>query len=321
METIKITYPKLKALLENEETFEATIEKYFDIDNTNPFFPNYKLKANVEILEGDEDGSKGFIKKMGLNLANNISRRRRYKKYKRMKRKNRDAIRIVSEGDSWFQHPLVKDIIDHLMDFGYVIKSLGAGGDELIDMYLREEFIEAILVEQPEFLLLSAGGNDVIGGNIVYLFNQKTDNKPAGEAPHRFINNKFQTELEVLRARLGETMRRVGAIAPEVKIIIHGYDYAIPQERKGWIGKYMAEKGITDIKDKLAIIQLMIDQHNEMLAALVEEYPNVTYLDLRNTVKDNQWHDEIHPDKHGFLACAEKFKLTIENLKKEQVIA
>src|SRR6218665_3496247 len=42
--------------------------------------------------------------------------------------------KIVAEGDSWFDYPLVRDIIDHLRRMGYGVEKHSKHGDTLENM-------------------------------------------------------------------------------------------------------------------------------------------------------------------------------------------
>ena len=322
MNNTKILYSQLQTLLEDESTYAATIEKHFDLNNENPFHPVFELKKGVEIIFPEDEAAKSLKTKL-RDMASNIARRKRRKKYLRMKRKNPNGIRIVSEGDSWFQHPIVHDLIDHLMDYGYLVKSIGAAGDELVNMFLTEEFAESIQMEEPEFLLLSAGGNDILGEKMIHFLEDVIEIDDPGVDPQRFLKNNYAIEIKVLHERLKGILTRANEISPKMKIIIHGYDYAIPSdsEKKGWAGRYMIEKGIDHPKDKMALMKLMIDQYNEMLESLAKDHDYLTYINLRNSVANDKWHDEIHPNREGFLVCAEQFKVVIEQLKETPIVA
>jgi hypothetical protein len=134
MEKIKINQAELEALLVNEETTEATLEKYFDFEFDKPFSAAYKLKPNVEVIYNIPKNAEGVtergLSEFLMKTANKLSRNKRRRRYKKMLKENPDAIRVVSEGDSWFQHPhpKVKDTIDHLSD-RFAIYSVGAAGD------------------------------------------------------------------------------------------------------------------------------------------------------------------------------------------------
>ena len=102
---------------------------------------------------------------------------------------------------------------------------------------------------------------------------------------------------------------------PNLKIIVHGYDYPVKlnDAKKGWLGRYMIEKGIDRPGDRMAIIKLIMDAFNSSLKTVAEKYSNVTYLDVRGMVRYNpnnhvdQWYDEIHPNDEGFQQIAMKF--------------
>ena len=79
------------------------------------------------------------------------------------------GLRIVSEGDSWFQYPfLLDDVIDQLFD-QFAIFSLDAAGDLLQDMKKQDELSGAITAEQPQVVLLSGGGNDLLGDGRLHI--------------------------------------------------------------------------------------------------------------------------------------------------------
>ncbi len=102
-------------------------------------------------------------------------------------------IKIVAEGDSWFDYKIQKDIIDYLQIKGYAInKELNKAdpGDTLEKMVYGEDYIihkknrvvsnpgpisltETIAsIERyvPRFVLFSAGGNDIVGEEIIFFF-------------------------------------------------------------------------------------------------------------------------------------------------------
>lgn len=101
-----------------------------------------------------------------LNWANRISRAARRVAYQRKTAGVFDGLRIVEEGDSWFQYPLLlDDTIDQLgRDDDKAIFSLSGAGDLLGDMADRREYVEALEKTAAPVLLLSGGGNDLLGG-------------------------------------------------------------------------------------------------------------------------------------------------------------
>ena len=85
--------------------------------------------------------------------------------------------KIVSEGDSWFQFPvLLEDVTDQLFKpfavDGYAVFSLGAAGDLLENIINEDEITQAIEAEKPEVFLISGGGNDLVAdGKLANFLN------------------------------------------------------------------------------------------------------------------------------------------------------
>ena len=165
-----ITSEDLNAMLKKPETADFGLGLYFDVSD-DQFDPVYKLKDGLQI-----NNQKGFIGEKIIDIANWWSRKRRNQFYNQNILRFPERIRIVSEGDSWFQHPLVMDIIDHLHRI-YNIYCVAAAGDTLRNYFSREKsngeyFIDALDEKKPSFFLISGGGNDILGSQFRnYLIN------------------------------------------------------------------------------------------------------------------------------------------------------
>jgi hypothetical protein len=78
---------------------------------------------------------------------------------------------LVSEGDSWFQFPLIIDETIDQLGSKYLIWSVGAAGDTLENMVHgprdkgKTEYMQALVKQQDRVqgFLFSAAGNDIIG--------------------------------------------------------------------------------------------------------------------------------------------------------------
>ena len=65
-----------------------------------------------------------------------------------------------------------------------------------------------------------------------------------------------------------------------------------------------------------------MDTFNKGLSDATKDFRNVTYIDVRNTVRFNgvdQWYDEIHPNNDGFQQVAMKFIEVIDTICKEKL--
>lgn len=303
---IYIDENELSSLLMNDATANETLDKYFEFDDSAAFSVKYKLKNNI-VVERDSIVSKSFIGESFLSLANWVARRKRLKIYTKSISKYPNRIRIVSEGDSWFQHPTVKEIIDHMLG-RFSVLSLGAAGDDMSDYYRKAEYKSAIEDETPDFFVFSGGGNDLMGGHFDDYLNQYSDDIN-NEGAARFLNQRFHEKLDELILMYESIFLELKTDFPSVTMLVHGYDYVIARDKKKgrWLGKCMENKGISTNQDKQGIIKVLIDTFNDRLSDLVTSHDNIEYLDLRGTVKEYQWHDEIHPNDLGFEQIAIKF--------------
>ncbi len=254
-----------------------------------------------------------------LNIANNWSRRSRHRRYRQALKRNPDWVKIVSEGDSWFQYPdpRVRDIIDHLLKY-HAIYSLGAGGDKLEAYFLEGEYLQALRTEQPRILLLSGGGNDFLGEQFLQYLHLQAPEKPEGTEPGRFFKPNFLEKLDDLKKIYQQIFEQTPQIVAGIQVIVHGYDHIIPGDDpdKGWIGRYLLAAGIDRPGDRKAITDWAIDRFNMVLQEAAQPYDHVHYIDLRGTVPDQLWWDEIHPSSQGFLAVSTKIQQLINRLTK-----
>jgi hypothetical protein len=102
-----------------------------------------------------------------------------------------------------------------------------------------------------------------------------------------------------------------------MKIFVHGYDYPKPlatgTKGMSWLGKYFDEVKILRPGDRTAATHYMMMKFNEKMSELAAGFPGqVYYIDVRTTVHDDQWDDEIHPNDEGFREVSLKFLQRIQ---------
>ena len=256
-----------------------------------------------------------------LAWLNRIARERRQLQY-RLKVNNPlfRGQKIVSEGDSWFQFPvLLADVIDQLFNpfdgfDGYAVFSLGAGGDLLENIVNEDEITQAIEAEKPEVFLISGGGNDLVAdGNLANFLNQfdPATTRPAAE----YINEGFEIFLrEIIQLDRGLFIRLLSRF-PDLRIICHGYDYAIPKNGIS-LGIPMQSRGIKDPDLQREIMRIMIDRLNDAQIRLIQNVElagRVHHVNCRGVVGEN-WFDELHPNNDGFRAVGELFDQKIQEV-------
>jgi len=292
---------EFQRLLTDPDSTEDDLRPYVEVDEerSEAFNPSIKLRDGVledEGLEGD----------VLVGALNGYSRWRRARRYWHKIRRGFDGIRLVSEGDSWFQYPvLLDDVIDVLCEQeDLAIRSLGAAGDLLSVMLREDELSEAIEKEQPHGLLLSGGGNDMVGGGRLTTMVHPFDDERAPEDYPNGLFDRFLDEIEELYRGL---FRRLGSQHPGLKIFVHGYDYAIPDKGR-WLGTPLQNAGIAGRGLQRKIIRVMIDRLNRSLKRLGQEFEGyVIHVDCRRAVENGDWYDELHPRNVGYESVAERF--------------
>ena len=306
----KITVEQLMAKMADLEADEQDFSEYFilDEDQSGAFAPRFKLNpATVQIPRGPEGAQRAAG---ALNAANWFARMNRKNRYHRKIGGGYDGPIVVSEGDSWFQYPLLlKDTIDHLMD-DYAVFSLGAAGDLLKRMADRQEYVRALRETGADILLLSGGGNDLVAGGALASHLEEFD--PDLE-PDDYLLPSFQALLDDSLTHYGRMFRQVHQLFPQVTVVCHGYDYPVPNKDR-WLGKPMESRGIRDKALQKAIAARMMDQFNRRLRRLARSMPHVTYIDCRGVVGDHRWHDGLHPTDAGYADVAAKFDREIRRV-------
>ncbi len=250
---------------------------------------------------------------------------------------------LIAEGDSWFHYPWF-DILSYLEDDGYEIESVAHRGDPVeamaYDLGQLEKLVRRIeKVERkgviPKAVLLSGGGNDIAGEHFGLFINHFQRG-----APHlnelvlqgviddriRFAYITLLTSItEICRDKFNET----------IPIIVHGYDYAVPDGRGydvlsfdlagPWLEPGFRQKGYKDLDLRISIVHELISRFNNMLqevSELPEFTEHVNYINLQGTLSadlnddhyQDWWNDEMHPTRDGFKEITKLFLDVIDNL-------
>jgi lysophospholipase L1-like esterase len=240
---------------------------------------------------------------------------------------------IIAEGDSWFDYPL-NDVLSDLEDnYGYDVESVAHKGDTVEDMAFSGGQLDAFSrrVEKvlrnglrPKAILLSGGGNDVAGDEFAILLNHATSSIAglnASIVTGVIDERTHDAYVTILRAITTICQSQIGTTVP---ILVHGYDYPVPDGRGflggwgplpgPWLEPGFRRKGYEVMTARKAIVVELIDRFNAMLAGLAGRAPfaHVQYVDLRGTLSNGPqyktwWANELHPTRKGFEAVTAKF--------------
>lgn len=246
---------------------------------------------------------------------------------------------ILMEGDSWFDYPA--DDIPYILevDYGYHVERVARRGDTIESMANEPSQLADFLKrlkkmhasgKAPKAILLSAGGNDVVGQEFGSFLNHVNTGKPIlnEEVFRIFLNEKFKPAyVSWLTAANTMSLQVLGAKRP---IIVHGYDFAVPDSRGyniginisgPWMGPGFKRNGRMDLQANKKVVQSMISQLNDLLSKLsqISGLENVIYLDLRDTLPNGKdykkwWANELHPTDEGFAIVAAKIHAVLAGI-------
>ena len=243
---------------------------------------------------------------------------------------------LVAAGDSWFDYP-VHDVLTKLEDeHGYNVESSAHAGDPIeamayqggqLDKFARCLDKVAGHGAVPKAVLVSGGGDDIAGDEFGMLVNNATS-QIAGwntEIVDGVIQQRIAAAYRVMLTAI--TKLCDAAVHQKLPILVHGYDYPVPDGRGflggwgflpgPWLKPGFREKLFEDQVLTTKMMVTLIDEFNSMLLKLVKEpgFGHVHYVDLRGTLSNvlekdaykASWANELHPTGPGFSSVAKRF--------------
>ena len=247
---------------------------------------------------------------------------------------------LAAAGDSWFDYPF-HDVLKLLDDhYGYNIESSAHKGDpiekmayqggQLEDFARKLEKIKARGVV-PKAVLVSGGGDDVAGNEFGMLLNNA--NSPIAGwddgIVDAVVNERILTAYSQMLMSI--THLCVQSFGKAVPILIHGYDYPVPDGRGflggwpfpgPWLDPGFREKNFDDLQKRIPMMVVIMDSFNKMVESLTT-HPNfghLVYVNLRGTLSNrladykDWWANELHPTEKGFEAVTDKFAAALAKL-------
>lgn len=331
----RLPYRDLKAMLMDPWTPDEEISPYLTaVDALSGPFNPLIVPDPASVDMGDAESA--FDTGIAMEWANGIARWRRHQRFNDRLKRDRLPV-VVSEGDSWFQFPiLIRDVVDAL-DEDHLVWSLDAAGDTADNMVNRRpEYLKALREQKAngvQAFIFSAAGNDVIGQDANGQSVLQGLIKPfrAGEDPSRHIDHanlaRVLTFLEKAYRKVVRTIRADQDFAG-LPIVVHAYDYSLPGGHPGdprqpfwaaqdkWLGRVLRAKGIADEQFQRDIVRILIDATYDMLAAVAGDsaQTHVHVVDVRGTLpRVSDWADEIHATDAGFARVADRFRATLRD--------
>jgi hypothetical protein len=232
---------------------------------------------------------------------------------------------MLAIGDSWYDYPLLNngplpqqtDLIFQLQSYGtHPVTSLnyahfGDASTDMMSVPKQERMIAALrdkrnwLGGKPHGILVSAGGNDVVGRFGVFLnFN---DGKSKGlDLP------RFNRVLDIVKDSYLTLFDIRDKYAPGVPVFAHDYDFPIPNgAHPDCAGPWL--KPAFDIKnwalaDGERIAKDALKRFASMLSGLASDPKNnFHHVKSQGTLDRDEWANELHPTYLGFRKVTKIF--------------
>ena len=234
------------------------------------------------------------------------------------------AAEVICFGDSWFAHPRANltPTIDNIHALQPILV-LAEAGLEASDMVAPNQrylqmFTEAL---RGNALLrrvyLSAGGNDFAGWDDFAKILLE-DCSGCATPASCFDAIKLRTLFDQIFGDLGQLIALVNQHAPNSEILLHNYDYAIPNGRVllgsgKWLKVPMDARQVPDDGNlartgfRREVVASLIDTFGYWQQDLAAKYSNTFFRRTAGTISDSQWVDELHANSGGYKKLAQVF--------------
>ncbi|MCG3266695.1 hypothetical protein [Yoonia sp. I 8.24] len=339
--TEKISYDRFLEMIRNPQTSDAEIAPYVELISVNGAL-DFEVNVNpltVEMTAADEE------LESAMSIGNGLARFRRRSLFFSVAKSHPERAVVVSEGDSWFQFPiLIEETIDKLLP-NYNIWSLGSAGATLEEMTsgpIKPRGFEFLLGlrkhrKQVRAFLFSGAGNDVLGedpvsGDSMLASLLRPYNGDRDDIEGHIDKEALHERIEALESKYRKVIETVHSEPglERLPILIHGYDYAFPYpagpedirnpvyaKRDQWLGRAFQQKAIADPQQRRKIIIVLIDRLYSMLEGLRDTpgQKNIHVVDCRGAMpRVTDWNDEIHGTSKGFSEVGRRFEAKLKEV-------
>ncbi len=238
--------------------------------------------------------------------------------------------RIYCLGDSWFQYPvksidLQKQIERGLRRQALFFNNSVPGRESAAIKALLPRLREQLGAWQFDLLLLSMGGNDIVGDELAeFVKHPDEPQSPDTEWPTAVPNlvrrhirlRAFGRALSFVVDDLARVIELRNDVAPGCAVLINSYDYPFASGRPykigpirlgPWLKPHFSAVGLADPVDQYKVASWLIDQFVAAASRLATAHARVAVVDGRGSLPaSSDWGNEIHPNERGFKRLAEQ---------------
>jgi hypothetical protein len=168
---------------------------------------------------------------------------------------------------------------------------------------------------QIRLVCISAGGNDFAGVGDLDDKILATDCSAATSLADCYRAGEPDGVFAAVEAAYRSLIEAIGALRPDVKVLVHNYDYAIPDGRalpgvRSWLKLPMDNARVPTAgapRDGLRreIVSDLIDRFTLRLDSLESSSSQpVELVWSAGTLADTEWANELHPKPSGFAKIA-----------------
>jgi len=238
---------------------------------------------------------------------------------------------VLSEGDSWFSFADVIGRLDDPRDLGdpkfqraWCLLRLEKAGDEVMTILSgcqRSKLRDYFGRWKIDALLFSAGGNDIIGPDLLPLLRPYTR---GAQAQDLVAFSRFERRLRQIQDCYRELLDLLSDAPQDSRVFVNSYDYVVPSDRPvklagivkvagPWMLPYFEQRGIPkELRGE--VVRLLIDGFCAAIDQVAAEPRGVGRLirvETRGVVQGG-WKDEIHPSRVGARRVAKEFEKALQ---------
>ena len=229
---------------------------------------------------------------------------------------------VICIGDSWFWHPfanLTSGLQNCFMNEDILlIGDSGRKATDLVDSGQRfYKMFQTALNDYAGNLthvFISAGGNDFAGYDD-FASILKQDCSTAGTPADCYDKVAMLALFTQIFGAIGKLIHEINLRAPNAKVLLHNYDYAIPDGRHTlgagqWLKVPMDFRSVPQPKSlargsfRREVVATLIDTFGAWQQNLADNYSNTTFIRTAGTLADMGWMDELHPKAGGYRRIA-----------------
>ncbi len=230
-------------------------------------------------------------------------------------------LRVLGEGDSWMHYDCgfgVMHYVDAQLGAAAACVNIAGSGATMAGMMklpARAELDEQLRIgldDQPwDVLIFSGGGNDLAGDEFAnWLLPNTGQTDPAAAVDEQQFGNLLNALADLYR-ELAELVKR---LSPTTRVLLNGYDYAIPDGRGvpfagPWLAPGFAARGYAkrSLAFRSAVVKLMLQRFASMLDSVSSQYPLMQLVATQGLLMRRDWANELHPTNPGFAKVAAGF--------------